>query len=182
MSNTKIAVRYAKPLLELAEETKVLDKVHADMSNFLSICNESRDFVLMLKSPIISHYRKAEILQAIFKAKVQDLTASFFQIITKKNRESYLPEIAAEFLTLYNSKMGLQEATVITTVKLDDATKKAFEKLVADATGKKPLLTETVDESLIGGYVVKLGGDLQIDDSVSGKLNDLRTRFQKENI
>ncbi|MFY0599199.1 MAG: ATP synthase F1 subunit delta [Cyclobacteriaceae bacterium] len=181
MSTTKVAIRYAKPLLELAEEKGVLEKVHADIAGFSSICNESRDFVLMLKSPLISHLKKADILSSIFKGKVQDITLSFLDIIARKSRENLLPDISEEFLKLYNDKMGLQEAVVKTTVALDADTRKAFEKLVTEITGKKPLLKEEVDKDLLGGYIVKLG-DRQIDDSVSGKLKDLKLRFQKENV
>lgn len=181
MSSTKIAARYAKPLLELAEEKKQLDKVHTDVSNISAICNENRDFVLMLKSPLISHIKKAEILSKIFKGKVQGLTNDFLQIIAKKNRESLIPEISEQFLKYYNEVKGFQEALVTTPIKLDEKSKKAFEKLVADITGKKPILQEKINKELIGGYVVKLG-DRQIDDSVSGKLKDLELKFQKENI
>lgn len=181
MSSTKIAARYAKPLLELAEEKKLLDKVYADIQSVSSICNGNRDFVLMLKSPLISHLKKADILSRIFKGKIQDLSNDFLQIIAKKNRESLIPEIAEQFIQIYNEKMGFQEAVVTTPVKLDSESTKAFEKLVASITGKKPLLKEKIDSDLIGGYIVKLG-DRQIDDSVSGKLKDLKLKFQKENI
>lgn len=181
MSTTKVAIRYAKPLLELADEKKILDKVHADLLGFSNICKESRDFVLMLKSPLIPHLKKAEILTKIFKGKVEDLTLSFLDIIARKNRENLLPDIAEEFLKLYNLKMGVQEVVVKTTIALDDELRKTFEKLVSDITGKKPLLKEEIDKELLGGYVIKLG-DQQIDDSVSGKLKDLKLRFQKENV
>ncbi len=181
MSTAKIAHRYAKPLLELAEEKKVLDKVYSDMSNFSLICKENRDFLMMLRSPIISHLKKAEILSKIFKGKVDVLTSSFLELITKKSREKLLPDIAESFIELYNEKKGFQEAIVTTSIALDAAGKKAFEKLVADMTGKKPLLKEVVNPDLIGGYMLKLG-DRQLDDSVSGKLQDLKLRFQKENL
>ena len=181
MSTTRIAVRYAKPLIELAEEKKVLEEVRADILNFSEICLSNRDFAMMLKSPIISHVRKAEILSKLFKGKVNKLTSSFFDIVTRKNRESVLPEVAKEFLTLYNSRKGLQEATVETAVKLDANARKTFEKLVKEITGKKPLLHEKIRPELVGGYVLKLG-DQQLDDSISGRLKDLKLRFQKENI
>ena len=65
MSITRIAVRYAKPLLELAEERKSLEAVRADMLGFAELCKTNRDFALMLKSPIIPHLKKAQILKAI---------------------------------------------------------------------------------------------------------------------
>ena len=181
MSITRIAVRYAKPLLELAEERKSLEAVRADMLGFAELCKTNRDFALMLKSPIIPHLKKAQILKAIFDTKVDALTSTFFDIVVRKNREKFLPEIAKEFNTLYNEKMGFQEATVTTPIALDDKERKSFEKLVNDITGKKPLLTEKVDPELIGGYKLSLG-DRQIDESISGQLKDLKLRFQKETI
>ncbi len=179
MSISRIAIRYSKPLLDLAEDQKVLDAVKSDMDNFNSLCKSNKDFVLMLKSPIIPHLRKAEILKKIFAEKVNALTSTFMEIVARKNREQYLPEIAEEFIALYNTKMGYQEATVTTTISLDKEMKASFEKLVSDITGKKPLLTERVNPDLIGGYVLKLA-DKQIDESVSGHLNDLKLKFQKE--
>lgn len=181
MSITRIAVRYAKPLLELAEEKSSLEEVKADMLAFTDLCNANRDFVLMLKSPIIPHLKKAQILKSIFEGKVSALTATFFDIVARKTREQYLPEIAKEFMVLYNDKMGLQVATVTTPIALDSKERQTFEKLVSDISGKKPLLTEKVDPELIGGYLLNLG-DRQIDESISGHLKDLKLKFQKETI
>lgn len=181
MSISRIAARYSKPLLELSEEKKILDAVKDDMINFNELCKTNRDFVLMLKSPIISHLKKADILKKIFGGKINDLTSTFIDIVARKNREKYLPEIAEAFIVLYNQKMGYQEATVTTTFKIDDSLRKSFEKLVSDITGRKPLLTEKVNPELIGGYVLKLA-DQQIDESISGQLSDLKLKFQKETI
>lgn len=181
MSISRIAIRYSKPLFELAKDQGSLEAVKADMVGFSNLCKANRDFVLMLKSPIISNFKKAEILKMIFDGKVEKLTSSFLEIVTRKNRERYLPEIADEFVVLYNKVMGFQDATVTTSVTLDASMRKSFEKLVADITGKKPLLTEKIDPSLVGGYVLNLG-DQQIDESISGHLKDLKLKFQKETI
>ncbi|MEQ8469975.1 MAG: ATP synthase F1 subunit delta [Marinoscillum sp.] len=181
MSITRIAVRYAKPLLALAEEHKSLEAVKKDMEDFAALCKTNRDFVAMLKSPIIPNLKKAEILKLIFDKKVNALTFSFLELVARKNREQYLPEIAREFVVLYNNKMGYQEATITTAVAIDDKLRKEFEKLVADVTGKKPLMTEKINPELVGGYILKLG-DRQIDESISGQLKDLKLKFQKETI
>ena len=181
MSTKRIAARYAKPLLELAESMKVIENVKNDMVHFSSICASNRDFELMLKSPIITNLKKASILSKIFDGKVNALTSTFFTTVARKNREKYLPEIAEQFVILYNEKMGFQEATITTTIKLDAAMRQSFEKLVVDITGKKPLLKERVDPELVGGYLLQLG-DQQIDESISGQLKDLKLKFQKETI
>ena len=178
MSVGRIAVRYATPILELAEEKNILDAVKADMESFKAICKESKDFSLMLKSPIIPHLRKADILKRIFTGKVNELTLGAFDIITRKSREALLEDIAEEFLHLYNIKKGLAEVSVTTSVKLDADMRKAFEKLAKDITGKEPVLNEIVDENIVGGYILK-AGDRQIDDSVSGQLKELKLKFSK---
>lgn len=179
MSAGRIAVRYATPILELAEEKKILDAVKADMESFKTVCEESKDFSLMLKSPIISHLKKADILKKVFSGKVNDLTLQAFEIITKKKRERLLENIAEEFLHLYNIKKGLAEVSVTTSIELDAEMKKAFEKLAKEITGKEPLLKEKVNPDIVGGYILKVG-DRQIDDSVSGQLKELKLKFSKK--
>ena len=178
MSVGRIAVRYATPILELAEERKVLDAVKADMESFGVICEESKDFSLMLKSPIIPHLRKADILKKVFSGKVNALTLEAFDIITRKSRENLLEEIAGEFLHLYNVKKGLAEVSVTTSIELDADMRKAFEKLAKKITGKEPVLKEKVDPNIVGGYILKVG-DRQIDDSVTGQLKELKLKFSK---
>ncbi|GAB4251028.1 MAG: ATP synthase F1 subunit delta [Ekhidna sp.] len=179
MSEGRIAVRYAKPILELAEENKVLDKVKADMEAFSGICKENRDFSLMLKSPIIPHLKKAEILKKTFSGKVNDLTLKTFDLITRKNREGILEAIANEFVHLYNQKKGISEVTVTTSIKLDAGMRKSFEALSKKVTGKEPILSEKVNPEIIGGFVLKYD-DKQIDDSVRGQLKDLELKFSNK--
>lgn len=176
MSDTRIAYRYAKPLMELAEEQKVLDAVKDDMEGFANLCEENRDFLLMLRSPIIPHLRKAEILKTIFTGKSNKLTLSAFEIITRKNRENLLPEIAAEFVTQYNMKMGFQQAVVTTTFPIDAKTRKSFEEIVENVTGNKAVLREEVDPEIIGGFVLKMG-DKQLDQSISSDLKEIKLKF-----
>ena len=178
MSNLRIAHRYAKPLMELAEEKKVRDKVNDDMIGFVNLCEESREFLLMLRSPIIPHLKKAEILNKIFKGKSNKLTLSAFDIIARKNRENLLPEIAAEFVTQYKVKMGLQDAVVTTTFPIDAKMRKSFEGIVNDLTGSKAVLTEEVNPDIIGGFVLRMG-DKQLDQSVSSDLKEIKLKFNK---
>ncbi len=178
MSEYRIASRYAKSLLDLAVEKKQLEEVNKDMLMFFETVKENRDLLLMLKSPIITHDKKLAILNKLFAGKVNDLTMAIFQILTKKHREAYLAQIATEFHHQYNVKKGIEEATVTTTFPLSAALRKEFEAVVKKITHKNVELTEKVDDSLIGGFILKIG-DRQIDDSVSSKLQALRVEFTK---
>ena len=177
MSHFRAASRYAKSMLELADEKGVLEEVNKDMLLLDTICKENREFTLMLKNPIVKHLKKREILEAIFKGKVNAITFAIFDIITRKNRESALPSIAVEFKKQYNIKKGIEVAKVTTTVPLDAKLKKEFEAIVAKISQRKSVeLEEVVDETIIGGYVLKVG-DRQLDDSVKTKINELKVKF-----
>ena len=176
MSEYRIASRYAKSLLSLANEQGAMEAVHNDMQMFSNLIKENRDLELMLKSPIILSSKKLEILYLIFEGKVNDLTLRIFDILTKKRREAFLPAIAREIHHQYNVNKGIAEATVTTTIALDDELRNDFKSVVTKISGKGVELTEKVDEGLIGGFVLKIG-DRQIDDSISARLRALRLKF-----
>ena len=158
MSETRIASRYAKPLLELAVERNCLEEVAKDMTAFTALCHSNRDFTLMLKNPVLGHLNKLVILKKIFTGKVNDLTLSIFDIISRKNREAYLPAIAKEFHRQYNVMKGIAEATITTVVPLNAELKKEVTAVVKNITGKEGVeLTEKIDDSIIGGFILKTG-------------------------
>lgn len=173
MSQQIVASRYAKSLIGLAQEKGVLDTVYKDMVLFDEVVNASRELQLVFASPIISHFKKLEIIRGIFQKKVDPATFTIFEIITRKNREEILPALAEEFKNQYAVIKGIQKATVSSVVPLTEMQRQSFIKVVADATGKTIDLVEKIEPNLIGGYVLRVG-DRQVDTSVRKKLNDLK--------
>jgi F-type H+-transporting ATPase subunit delta len=176
MAETRVASRYAKSLIELAQERGILEQVNEDMVMFIKVAEENPQFASVLKNPIINHSKKLGVLTAMFKGRVSDLTYSFFEIITRKNRETLLVEIAKEAHLQYNAINNIQNATVTTSFPLTDDLRADFQAMVMRKTGMKAELKEKVDPSLIGGYILKIG-DRQIDDSVKSRLNSLKLKF-----
>jgi F-type H+-transporting ATPase subunit delta len=175
MADQQVAARYAKSLLDLAKEQGNLAAIKQDMDLLANTMAGSRDLRLLLRNPIVKHDKKLSILNAVFKDKVSDMLLRFFQIVTSKNREATIEHIGDEFLRQYNALMGVQVAEVISAVPLTPATRAEIEKMVTRQTGLTQItLTEKVDASLIGGFVLRIG-DQQIDDSVRGGLRRLRT-------
>lgn len=177
MSEIRVASRYASSLLELAEEKGVLDQVEKDMRYFLSVCDASHEFVVVLKNPIIPHSKKKQILTAMFTGKVSDITLNLFNLVTLKNREEALPAIAREFKSLYRVKQGIELAEVTTTYPLSEEQRVQFISLVASKSGKKVELNEKVDTTILGGYILKIG-DRMIDESIQNKLIRLKSKLK----
>ncbi|HTH58011.1 MAG TPA: ATP synthase F1 subunit delta [Cyclobacteriaceae bacterium] len=177
MADSRVASRYVKSLLSLAEEQKAVDAVHNDMQLFDKVCLENRAFANMLKSPIIKHDKKKEILEAIFKGKVHKLTLAILEMLTEKNREPLLPAIAHEFHNAYNEYKGIERATVTTTIAVDAKLKGEIEAMVKKLSAKKQVeLVEKIDKDLIGGFILNVG-DRQIDASIKNKLKALKVKF-----
>src|SRR5690349_9714480 len=120
MIETKVARRYAKSLLDLSKERNAMEAVANDMQLVASVCEQNHDFKLLLASPIIHVDKKLSILKKVFAGKINDLSLAFFEIITKKGRESYLEEIAREYSRLYKEYKGIQTAIVTSAIGLDD--------------------------------------------------------------
>ena len=174
MADQRVAARYAKSLLDLAQEMGTLATIKQDMDLLANTMAGSRDLRLLLRNPIVKHDKKLSILNAVFKDKVSDMLLRFFQIVTSKNREATLEHIGSEFLRQYNALMGVQVAEVTSAVPLTPATRAEIEQMVKQQTGLTDVsLTEKVDASLIGGFVLRVG-DRQVDDSVKGNLRRLR--------
>ncbi|MDX5346523.1 MAG: ATP synthase F1 subunit delta [Hymenobacteraceae bacterium] len=179
MSELRVASRYAKSLIDLASEKGELENINQDMLLFLNTLKNNSEFKLLLKNQIVKSDKKLAILHAVFEGKVSKMTMMFFDIITRKGRENVLDFIATEFQSQYNLKKGIQKAKIITAVPLTPQLRNDFSQLVASQTGKLVQLEESVDASIIGGFVLKVG-DKQIDSSVQNSIRKLRNKF-KEN-
>jgi F-type H+-transporting ATPase subunit delta len=177
MSEYRVTYRYARSLITLAHEQGVLEEVTEDMQKFVEICKSNRDFTLMLKNPVIRKEKKSQILKVLFEERVNQLTYSFFDIIVKKSREKFLPEIAVEYRNQYNDLMEIAMAKVTTVFALDESLREEFNGLIKRLTDKSQVeLEENINKDLIGGFVLNLG-DRQMDESLRGKLKELELKF-----
>lgn len=176
MKGTRASSRYAKALLDLAIEQGSVDVCKNDMDYVISMCEGSRDLVLLLKSPIIKAHQKLDALAAVLKGGVSELTFRFIEIITAKGRESLLESIAHSYLRLYRQHKNIVKAEVKSAVALDDTLRAKVRGLVAKQGGGEIELSETVDADLIGGFVVTID-DQQIDASVIYQLNKMKQQF-----
>ena len=173
MRSHRAATRYAKSIIELAKEQKVLDEVYGDMKLFTAVIEQNRIFSVMLKNPIVNHDKKRKVLHALFDTRMSKLSIAAFDLITKKNRESILAEISTEFQVQYNAFKGLQVADITTTINLDDELRNKFNSLVEEISGKKANLNEIIDDDIVGGFVLNVG-DLRLDQSIKTQLNNIK--------
>jgi F-type H+-transporting ATPase subunit delta len=169
MKGTRATIRYAKALLQLSVEKDFLSQSYNDMVYVDQLCSESKDFVLLLKSPIVKTDLKLRIINEVLNNKVSETSLRFINIITSKKRESLLPEIVHNFIELYKAQNNIQSAT---------DTKKSVLNYIKYQTKSTIELKELVDESIIGGAIIKMG-DKQLDASVSKEILELKQIFNQ---
>ena len=177
MSVTRIASRYAKSLLDLAQEQNKLDRVLGDVEAFKK-ATEQRDFFLLLKSPIVNPDKKATILKEIFSGKFDELTMAFINIVLRKGREGYLPDIVEEFLSQYRALKNISTVKLTTAKEISEASLNAIRQQLksSSATEANIEIETAVDPSLIGGFVIEFDDKLY-DASVAHKLGQLKKQF-----
>lgn len=172
MKGTKVAARYAKALLELANEKGMVDAVANDMNYLFEVQADNKDFQNLLSSPIVNAHKKQQILQEVF-AQFEAISTSFIHLIIKSGRENLLPMIAQSFIEQLKAQKGIVPVELITAVALDESTKKAILQKVQVAIPGEMEVSEKIDPSIIGGFIVKMG-DKRIDASVQNQLNQLK--------
>lgn len=177
MKSTKSASRYAKALLELAIEQQKLESIESNMSRILAAAKETNEFQVFLDSPIINLDKKVAVLNSLF-GEFEPLTLSFLALITKNGRERLITEIAQSYISQVKEFKGIIPISITSARKLDESTKATIlAKINASVTGTLEI-TELIDESLIGGFIVTMG-DKQIDASVVSQLARMKQELTK---
>lgn len=177
MLNPRLAGRYAKSLLTLALEQNQLESAYNDMQFLQSVAKANRQFVVMLKSPVISSEKKEAIIDAVTKGNISDLTSSFIKLLIRKGREMNLPEITTAFIDQYKEHQQIHTVKLTTAAPISDAVKEDIVNRVKGQTNIKNVeLTTAVDEDLIGGFVLQIG-DTLVDASIAYDLNAIRKQF-----
>jgi len=130
-----------------------------------------------LKSPVVKTDKKQEILTSIFGKKTSDLTKQFLMLISSRNREGIVGDIAFAFVNQYKVIKNIIVTEITSAVKLDDSQKKKILQLLnADNTSVE--IVEKINPEIIGGFIVRVD-DKQIDASISRKFDNLKQDFNK---
>ena len=180
MKNPLLATRYAKALLGLALEQNKLEDVHASMSAFASLTNESRELSNLFRSPIIKADKKVNIVNALAeKLGTDDMSKGFINLVINKRRDVFLPEIFTAFQEQYKVHKNIGSVELTVAHELSDEMKNTIiESIKSQLNGQEIDLKINVDEKLIGGFVLESNNNL-FDGSIARDLKDIKDQFLK---
>jgi F-type H+-transporting ATPase subunit delta len=174
-----IASRYASALFELAKDEKALKALEADTTALSETLAASADLRDVIGSPVISREDQGNVIAAIAaKMGLSTLMANTLALMADKRRLFVLPQFLTALTDLIAAEKGEVTAEVTAARALSAAQSKKLAETLKARVGKTVKLKTTVDESLIGGLVVKLGSTM-IDTSVKAKLAALQNAMKE---
>ena len=174
-----IAQRYALALFELCKEAKGLAALESDVDLLGEALATSPDLAKMISSPVISRDEQGKAMAAVAGALgLGTLTTNTLALMSEKRRLFVLPQLVADLRARIAEEKGEMTADVTSAVKLTDAQAKKLAEVLKAKVGKHIKLNATVDETLIGGLIVKLGSTM-IDTSVKAKLASLQNAMKE---
>ena len=175
MSNSRASVRYAKAILDLAVDKKATEAVEKDMRDVMATISDSAELAELLKSPVVKSTLKKSALLSIFKGS-HNITEGLINVLIENKRIDLLGEVSEKFIILNEELKGKGVAIVTTAVPLTAELEKKILKQVTELTGNQVTIENKIDESIVGGFILRVG-DLRYDASISNKLSNLKREF-----
>jgi F-type H+-transporting ATPase subunit delta len=171
---SEAAGRYARAVFDLAKEANQLEAVEHDFVKFATAWKESAELRDVARSPLIDPAEKANALTAVAgRLGLSDLGRKAIGVAAQNRRAAELPGIASTYRALVARERGARQVEVIFARKPGEQEKDAVVEALSKQLGAKVEAEISVDESLIGGFVARVGSR-QFDASVKAKLDALR--------
>jgi F-type H+-transporting ATPase subunit delta len=168
----EIAQVYARALFEVAREHDKLDLVREQLGQFADALNDNADLRVFFFSPYFSTEEKKDGLhRALVDA--DPAIVNFLETLLERHRMPVVFRIRGEYGRLWDAENKLLPVEVTSAVELDDATVRSIGERIGEQTGQRVELTRTVDPSILGGIVLRVGNSI-LDASIKHRLDQLR--------
>ncbi|MBQ3356347.1 MAG: ATP synthase F1 subunit delta [Oscillospiraceae bacterium] len=166
------AAGYGKALFELASESGADTQVREELELIRAAFLQQPDYVTLLDTPALATEEKLRLLREAFGS-MEPTVLNFISILCEKRSCYQFSACADVFNACYDEAHDLLRATAITAVPMQERQQEALKQKLSGITGKTVILTNRIDETLIGGMTLRYGG-VQLDDSIRSRLDKLR--------
>jgi F-type H+-transporting ATPase subunit delta len=164
-----IAKRYGNALYELALETNKVDEIKTQLLSVKDILTNEKEFFDILSHPKIVVEEKIKIIEEAFNGKVNDEILGLMVLTIKKGRQKELTNIISYCIERIDEYNGILKAYITSPDALKASQKADIKARLETVTGKKVETNYSVDNSLIGGLIIRIG-DRIVDNSIKGKM------------
>jgi len=169
----KIAAPYARALFDFVNENGTLFEATSDIQNIQGLLFKSKELFKCLQNPLISGEAKQEILIKVIGKKMNQETLQFLITLIKRKRIDLLPTIIFSYLELVYQTANSRAFQIISAKDLSNGQRtRLIKKIKSIAKNSRIMIQFSIDESLIGGFLIKNQGKV-VDYSVKNKLKTL---------
>lgn len=170
------AAAFAAALFELARAEGQIDKVDRDFCLVTETVGANLKLKDALTNPQLSVEKKQAIVGEIFAGRVSPTALGFLQLLVGMDKVEYIRLISEELTRLVQLEEKKIIAEVTTVIELGEAMKGKLAKRLSELTGKDVKIRSKVDESILGGIIVRMDGKL-LDGSISSQLENLKNQL-----
>ena len=163
---------YGKALFELAAENGSDTQVRGELETIRAALRAQPDYVTLLDTPAVGTEEKLALIREAFGA-ADPMVLNFLSLLCEKRALYQFSACADVYDACYDEAHDLLRATAFTAVPMQERQCDALKEKLSSITGKTVILTNCIDETLIGGIALRYGG-VQLDDSIRSRLDKLR--------
>lgn len=175
-----LSLTYAHSLFSLAEDEGLTEKIYEELRSLSEIFSENKEYIALLDSPSIPVAKRFELIDEAFETYMEYVT-NLIKILCEKRRVFLFTDCIKEYEKLYNEKLGIKRVTAITATPLSEKLKKKLIDKLEKEWGKKIDLTEKVDESILGGIILRTDNS-QTDASVRTRLDLIKSQIASDDF
>jgi F-type H+-transporting ATPase subunit delta len=169
---SKVAIRYAKAILDISLDSDNAEKVNENMQLIASTVVQNRDLQVFLSNPVVKPEVKNEALNEIFTGSEKE-TEALFHLLAFNKRFELLMDTALEYQKQFDVFNGIETVTVTTAYEMDAATEQDVVSKAKQFTDKKIKLVKVIDKDILGGFIIRIG-DNQINASAKHRLREIK--------
>jgi F-type H+-transporting ATPase subunit delta len=174
--SSSVATAYAKPLLELAREQDQAEAVGQELHGLREVVKSNPTFAEFLANPGVGEAERGEVLRRTFEGRVSPLLYNFLRVLNARGRAGLLAQVSQAYDDLLDELFGKVEVDVTVAQRLTPEELDEVRRRVSEALGKDAVVHQYVDESIIGGLLLRVQ-DRLIDASVRSQLRTLRNQM-----
>ena len=178
MASDVLVKSYAEALFQVARAEETQDRVEEELTRLNKSLDSNAELREFLSDPKISADGKKSALFEIFGGKISPITLHWINMIVDQGRQRRLPTIMEAFFTLAQEAREKVTAEVITSLPLSEDQADRLARELSKITRKRVFLKPTVDESILGGVIVKIENKV-IDGSVKHRLQEMKNEMIK---
>ena len=181
MAVNDVAKVYANSIFDIAKEKNILPQIEEELKVVSDLVKEDDSFRNYLNAPGINNDSKKGFVDKVFAGKISEYIVNLLKLLIDNGRQSVVSEIYKAFVELNDIANNRQRITVITQSNLDSSLLDKIKADIGAKFGKEIIVTEQVDESILGGIIIKIG-DLVIDGSLAKGLKNIRRNLLNSKV